>query len=218
MKGPALQIDDLVVARDGKVVLRIELLGLPAGELSAVAGPNGSGKSTLLLAVAGLVDLRQGEVRLDGARFHAGRAPAPLSARRRVCLALQQPYMLGGSALANAAYGLRCRGVGRAEREAAAQAALDALGAGPLAQRRATDLSVGEQKLVSLAQAAVLDTDLLLLDEPLAGLDEQARARVAALVSRKLERGCTVLVATHGAAEWESRASVTARLLAGEIV
>ncbi|MEU9701612.1 ABC transporter permease [Streptomyces sp. NPDC047981] len=144
------------------------------GTTIAVVGPNGAGKTTLLRALLGLTprahaDLALGDTDVTALPPH----------RRRVAWVPQDgalfPHM---TALANTAYGLRAQGVSRAEARRAAQSWLDRLGVGHLAHRRPTQLSGGQAQRVALARALAARPRLLVLDEPLAALDQTTRAHV----------------------------------------
>ncbi|MER5887870.1 ABC transporter permease [Streptomyces sp. NPDC001941] len=144
------------------------------GTTIAVVGENGAGKTTLLRALLGLTDRAHAELRLGG--LDVTRLPPH---RRGVAWVPQAgalfPHM---SALANTAYGLRAHGVPRAEARAQAQAWLDRLGVGHLAHRKPAQLSGGQAQRVALARALATRPRLLLLDEPLAALDQTTRAHV----------------------------------------
>ena len=198
MSEPFLSIRDLRVRRGGQTVLHIDELSVGRGELVLLCGENGSGKSTLILAAAGLLDLEAGTIHLQGKPFHRGTAPAPMQLRRRLALVQQTPYLFATSVLRNTTYGLRLRGVPRPQRRQRARAVLEQLGIAHLAGRRADRLSVGEQKLVALARALVLDCPGLLLDEVTASLDEVVRERVLELIRNLVERqGVSILMASH---------------------
>jgi len=165
------------------------------GEVVAVIGPNGAGKSSLLSAIAGLVDA-QGRVRLGG------RDLLSLPARERnVGVVFQDralfPHL---SALENVAFGPRSRGVPRTEARAAAREWLDRLAIGDLADRRPRELSGGQAQRVAIARALAQQPDLLLLDEPFAGLDVGVAAGLRIELTRHLASydGITLLV-THDA-------------------
>jgi len=210
MSAPALHLHGVRVLREGRLVLDVVDLVVRPGEGVAVTGPNGSGKTTLLLAAAGLVDLAGGHVELFGQTFHQGVAPGALTLRQRVVYAAQAPYLLTGSVRSNLAWGLRFRGLPRTERRERIERWLARLGIAHLAARSAPHLSGGEQRLVALARAFVLEPELLLLDEPFTHLDAAAVPLVEALVQAVVAAGTTLLVATH---DREQAARLAARVL-----
>ncbi|MFI1311538.1 ABC transporter permease [Streptomyces albidoflavus] len=185
--------------------LRAELTGYthfpltaPAGTTIAVVGPNGAGKTTLLRALLGLTPRAHAEVLLGGR--DVTRLPTH---RREVAWVPQDgalfPHL---SALANTAYGLRARGVPRAEARRQAREWLVRLGVGELAGRRPAQLSGGQAQRVALARALAARPRLLLLDEPLAALDQTTRARVRHTLRRHLAGfGGVCLIVTHDPVE-----------------
>jgi len=197
MNPPRIDIEQLKVRRAGHLVLKVDELSLPPGCRIALLGGNGAGKTTLLHAMAGLQDLDEGRIKFDGKLFHAGPAPATKTGRAVLGLALQDPYMLAGSVAQNVAFGLKCHGIPRADRGARVSKALKRLGISDLAERRATALSGGERKLVSLAQLVALAPPIILLDEPTAGLDAEASELLENLVLQWSGRGHSIIVATH---------------------
>ncbi len=169
--GGSLSIDTLTVHL-GDFTLGPVSLDLPAGALCAVVGPSGAGKSSLLQAVAGLVPVAAGKIILDG------RDLARLPPEARGVALVPQHYALFPhlSVLENVAFGLRARGLQAREARDEARAALARLEIGHLADRRPTSLSGGERQRTAIARAVVLQTRVLLLDEPFAALDPVTRA------------------------------------------
>ncbi|WP_405889953.1 ABC transporter permease [Streptomyces sp. NBC_00133] len=168
------------------------------GTTIAVVGPNGAGKTTLLRALLGLTPRAHAELRLGD---HDVTALPPH--RRGVAWVPQDgalfPHM---SALANTAYGLRARGVPRAEARRSAREWLDRLGVGHLAQRKPAQVSGGQAQRVALARALAARPRLLLLDEPLAALDQTTRAQVRHTLRRHLDGfGGVCLIVTHDPVE-----------------
>ncbi|MEU9858306.1 ABC transporter permease [Streptomyces sp. NPDC047974] len=168
------------------------------GTTIAVVGPNGAGKTTLLRALLGLTPRGHAALTLGGEDVTA--LPPH---RRRVAWVPQDgalfPHL---SALANTAYGLRAQGVPRAEARGEAQAWLDRLGVGHLAHRRPGQLSGGQAQRVALARALAARPRLLVLDEPLAALDQTTRAHVRHTLRTHLAGfGGVCLIVTHDPVE-----------------
>ena len=196
--GSVLRLRELRHRRGGREVLAIDELDLDAGERLAVLGSNGAGKTTLLRLVAGLETPTAGTVEIDG----VSTADADLNARRHIGYATQRAGLLSTSVIRNVELPLRWRGVDRPTRRSAALAALERVNAAGLAERRALSLSGGEAQRVSLARALALEPRLLLLDEPAAGLDAEARqAFFDDLETALAERTTTVVHVTHRAEE-----------------
>jgi ABC-type sulfate/molybdate transport systems ATPase subunit len=191
--GSVLSLRGIRHRRGGRDVLEIDRLDLAAGDRLAVLGPNGAGKTTLLRLMAGLEAPSAGTVEIDGVRtVHADAA-----LRRRIAYATQRAGLLSTSVVRNVELPLRWRGVGRAARHAAL-AALRRLGVEHLADRPGPALSGGEAQRVSLARALALDPRLLLLDEPAAGLDAEARRSfLDDLAGLLADRAITVVHVSH---------------------
>jgi molybdate transport system ATP-binding protein len=173
-----------------------------AGEVLAILGPNGAGKSSALAVISGLVRPDDGVVRL-GDRVLTDTATGvfvPTHARR-VGLLLQKALLFPHlDVAANVAFGLRSGHRGRSRRQARAVAAqwLAQVEATDLADRSIRQLSGGQAQRVALARALAADPDVLLLDEPLAGLDVSTAAAMRKLLRGNLTRDgrCAILI-TH---------------------
>ncbi|MFB7006862.1 MULTISPECIES: ABC transporter permease [unclassified Streptomyces] len=168
------------------------------GTTIAVVGPNGAGKTTLLRALLGLTPRAHARLRLGDTDVTA--LPPH---RRQVAWVPQNgalfPHL---SALTNTAYGLRAHGVPRAEARREARQWLDRLGVGHLAHRRPAQLSGGQAQRVALARALAARPWLLLLDEPLAALDQTTRAHVRHTLRTHLAGfGGVCLIVTHDPVE-----------------
>ena len=173
-------------------------LDVAAGETIGLLGPNGAGKSTTLRCLAGLERPQRATIEITGIPVTDTSRGIDVPPERRSVGYVFQDYLLFPhmSVLDNVAFGLRSRGVGKAEAAAAARDWLERLDIADLAQRRPGQLSGGQAQRVALARALVTEPDLLLLDEPLAALDAGTRSSVRSLLRRHLTdfRGAVVLV------------------------
>jgi molybdate transport system ATP-binding protein len=171
----------------GALSLDMELT-IDEGEVVALLGPNGAGKTTLLRAIAGLVPITSGHVRLDGRVLEDARTRDYVPTERRSIGVVFQDYLLFPhlTVLENVAFGLRSRGT--RPREASERAAqwLDRVGLSSYVQEKPDVLSGGQRQRVALARALAPDPRLLLLDEPLAALDVTTRAEVRRDLKRHL--------------------------------
>jgi len=173
---------------------------LPGQGVSAVFGPSGCGKTSLLRAIAGLEPAAQGDLRVNGELWQgAGRFLPPH--RRAVGYVFQQPSLFDHlSVRGNLEYGLRRVPVVR--RRVTLEQAVELLGIGQLLHRRAEDLSGGEQQRVAIARALAISPSLLLLDEPLAALDEpRKQAILPCLQDLHRELAIPVLYVSHARSE-----------------
>jgi manganese transport system ATP-binding protein len=196
----AVEARGLVVAYGDRVALGPSDVDVPAGAVTTMLGPNGSGKSTLLHAIAGLVEPAGGTLRVLGT--------TPEAARPRVAYVFQ-------SAMVNEALPVTVREVvtmgryarlgafgrlGRIDR-AAVTTAMERVDVVELAGRHLRELSGGQRQAVFVAQGLAQEADLLLLDEPITGLDIPAHERIDLVIEEERARGTTVLLTTHDLAE-----------------
>ena len=194
-----IQINDLLVQRNGLDVLRIGSLELQRGETLTVVGPNGAGKSTLLLALARLVRPSHGDIIYDGKSLKDW---DELVYRRKISFVFQAPLLMDMTVEQNVALGLKFRGTPREETRARVSKWMKQLGVESLSKRRAGQLSGGEAQRVSLARALVLEPELLLLDEPFSALDPPTRAKLLDDLSALLkENQRTAVFVTHNLSE-----------------
>ncbi|MEW2139281.1 ABC transporter permease [Streptomyces sp. NPDC005409] len=183
------------------------------GTTIAVVGENGSGKTTLLRALLGLTPRSHADLRLGDTDVTA----LPPHQRQAAWVPQDGALFPHLNALANTAYGLRSRRVPRAEARREAQAWLDRLGVGHLAHRKPAQLSGGQAQRVALARALAARPRLLLLDEPLAALDQTTRAHVRHTLRTHLAGfGGVCLIVTHDPVEAVSLADRVLVLADGE--
>jgi ABC-type Mn2+/Zn2+ transport system ATPase subunit len=161
---------------------------LEAGQVAGVLGPNGGGKTTLFRALLGELPRRRGAIELAGRPAYV---PQTDEAR------LDFPVSAFDVALMGAYHRTPFyRRLGRGEREGA-RAALGRVGLGGLARARFGTLSGGQRQRVLIARALVQDARVLLLDEPLSGVDAPSAARIEAVLGELRDEGRALLVATH---------------------
>ncbi len=170
------------------------------GEVLAVLGPNGAGKSTALHVVAGVVRPEDGVVRVgDRVLTDTAAGVRVPTHRRRIGLLLQNPLLFPHLRVAaNVAFGARSTGRSRASAAASARHWLDEVGAADLAGRMPRQLSGGQAQRVALARALAAEPEVLLLDEPLAGLDVAAAGAMRRVLREVLTRdGRSAVLVTH---------------------
>jgi tungstate transport system ATP-binding protein len=198
---PAYQLDSLVHRFGGRLALELPSLTLAAGKIHGLLGPNGAGKSTLLQILALLLRPDEGTLHIAGQDPYGrgGSNGGGLRALRRdVTLIHQRPVLFDTSVYGNLAFGLRARGLKRDAIDQAVTRALTEVDLPGFGTRAARKLSGGEAQRVIVARALVLDTPILLLDEPTSYLDDDARPLLVELLRRRnAERNTTVVIATH---------------------
>jgi molybdate transport system ATP-binding protein len=205
--------------RDG-FVLDAEL-SAEAGETVGLLGPNGAGKSTLVAALAGLVPIGNGEIRVGESVWEAPALGVRLAPQRRSVGVVFQGWLLfpALSALDNVAYGLRAQGLGRDEARRLAHDLMQRFDVAHLAGRSPPTLSGGEAQRVALARALAVEPDLLLLDEPMSALDVEVRSDARRTLRRALDDfGGVKLLVTHEPLEAMALADRLMILEAGRVV
>lgn len=214
-RAETVRVEGLRIAYGSRIALDGVSFTLTAGQSTSLIGPNGSGKSTLLHAIAGLRRPSAGHVSVLGGE--------PSAVRARLAYVLQATTtgehlpVTVREAVAMGRYAHRGL-VGRLTREdrRLVDEALDRLDLGPLARRHLRELSGGQRQRVFVAQGLVQQADVLLLDEPLAGLDPGSQQTILATIAEERDRGCTVVTSTHDLSE--AAAADHLVLLATELV
>lgn len=178
--------------RYGDVVALDSLsLTVPSGQVIGFLGPNGAGKTTAMRAVFGLVGLDAGSVTWNG-------APVDAATRRRFGYMPEErglyPGMLVGEQIE---YLARLHGMGRADALTAASYWLEQMGVAERRESKVEALSLGNQQRVQLASALVHDPELLILDEPMSGLDPAGVDAIGAVLLSQARAGKGVLLSSH---------------------
>jgi manganese transport system ATP-binding protein len=206
---------DVVLVRGRHPVLAAATFGVPRGRITSLVGPNGAGKSSLLDAVVGLLPVADGTLEVLGA--------PPAEARRRVAYVLQaakvneqlpitvREAVTMGRFAERGAFGRLTR-----RDRVAVDEALERLEVADLANRHLNELSGGQRQRVFVAQGLTQQADLLLLDEPVTGLDVVSRGRILDVIADERAAGRTVVMTTHDLGEAADTDHVL--LLAGRVV
>jgi len=204
-----LDVVDVCVSFDGRIVLDHVSMSVGAHEVVALLGPSGCGKSTLLRVIAGLQQVESGTVRWEGADITT--MPAH---RRNFGFVFQDEQLFPHrDVAANIGFGLRMTGVDRRDAAARVDELLAMVGLPGFGGRDVTTLSGGEAKRVALARALAPRPRLMLLDEPLTGLDAALHDRLADDLRAVLEQaGVPAILVTHDPAEATRIASRTLHL------
>lgn len=190
---PTLAIDQLDFAYpDGHVALRQVQLTVCKGEKVALVGPNGAGKSTLMLHLNGILH-GQGDVRVAGLALDKKNLPV---IRAMVGLVFQNPddQLFSPTVFEDVAFGPLHMGLPEAEVRDRVAKALAQVGMSEYSVRLSHHLSVGEKKRIAIATVLSMQPEILVLDEPSAGLDPRARRQLITLLR---ELPLTMLVSTH---------------------
>jgi len=189
-----LAIEHLTKRFGKNTAVRDLCLEVRPGELYAFLGPNGAGKTTTLKCVAGLLWPSEGRVLVGGHDVHA----EPVAAKRLLSYVPDQPYLY--DKLSGREFLLfvgRLYGLGSAACAAAVEQLLDLFQAGEWADELAENYSHGMRQKVVLAAALLHDPSLLIIDEPMVGLDPASARLVKTVLRQRVAEGCAVLMSTH---------------------
>ena len=193
---PAIAVRNLTVRYDVTTVLDGVSFDLPRGELVGIIGPNGAGKTTLLRAILGLVPIAAGSVQIGG-RALTRRGGDVAYIPQRDAINWRFPITVAEVALMGryGRLGLLKR-PGAHDRDVALHC-LEQVGMAAFARRPITDLSGGQQQRVFLARALAQEPDVLLLDEPISGVDVPTQEIILDILAGLAGQGKTLLLTTH---------------------
>lgn len=199
MTAPILAVHELAYVYPGGVpALQGLSLNVPKGRKLALVGGNGSGKTTLLLHLNGTLKPCQGQVLLDGcpAAYHRRALKAW---RRRIGLVLQEPddQLFAARVYQDVSFGPLNMGVSELETHVRVWESLAILGIGDLAERATHLLSWGQKKRVAMAGVLAMRPEVLILDEPTAGLDFEGTAQLLEALQKLSTAGATLVFSTH---------------------
>ncbi len=192
----SLIVSDLSVAYGRRVVLRNVAAEISRGQAVGVVGPNGGGKSTLLKAIAGIIPKLGGEVSLFGKPLSGQRSKVAFMPQREIVdwefpVTAADVVMMGRYPRTSLLHR-----AGRRDREIVEEM-LDRVGMLEYRDRQIGALSGGQQQRVFVARALAQEADVLLLDEPLTGIDASTQEIVMGIIEEQRQQGKIVLLATH---------------------
>jgi len=212
--GAALELRGLAKSYDRPAVDRLDLT-VRAGEFYALLGPNGAGKTTTLRMVAGLLKPDAGSIRVLGIDARTD----PIAAKQITAWVSDEPMIYDKlTPLEYLAFVAGLWGCDPATAQASANRLLDELGLGAHAHQRCEGFSKGMRQKVALAGALVHEPLLIILDEPLTGLDAVSARRVKEILQNRVQAGCTVIMTTHILEVAERMADRIGVIVAGRLV
>ena len=209
------EINRLTRVHQGRTILDIPGLVIPAGKITSLIGPNGAGKTTLLHLLAFLDTPSSGTIsfRSSPVRFVARDLQL---LRQRVVLVDQYPILFTGSVYKNLEFGLKVRKIEKKRRRPLIQEALEMVGMEDFMNAEAPKLSGGETKRVALARALVIKPEVLLCDEPTANVDSENQEIIQSILERANGREkISILFATHSLSQAQRLAHQTVTLKDG---
>jgi putative ABC transport system ATP-binding protein len=203
-----LSIEGASFREAGHGVVEDLTLSVGPGEIVMVTGPSGTGKSLVMRGAAGLAAPRSGRVLLFGGDVARMHHDALMAARQRTAYASENaPLVANLTVRDNLATPLLLRGMTWSDTMARVDTALERLGIAAHATNRPHELSQVQHRLAILARALVVPADLMILDEPSRGLDEQRNDVVADLLRMLASDGTAVLLSIGDPSRWQARVS-----------
>jgi len=205
-----INIEHLKKDYDGKTVLSIDSLEMPAGKITAVIGPNGAGKSTLLNLIAGIDQPTSGKITYED------NSEIP---RDLITMGFQKPYLLNTTVDKNIGYPLKIRGWDPARIEERTQRLAEELNLAEHRGKKSWKLSGGEIQKVALARSLSFSPRLLLLDEPTANIDPSTVADIENILKRfNHEEKTTIVIISHNLAQARRISDYVVLLNHGKVV
>jgi len=215
MTATVVRAEGVVLGYGGHVAVQASTFTIPARAVTAVIGPNGSGKSTLLHAIAGLVAPTSGTLQVLGRSPH-GAQPRISYVLQSVSVPVGTPITVGEAVGMGRYPGLGVFGRRTAEDRRRVDDAMARLEVAGLRRRHLTELSGGQRQRVYVAQGIAQDHELMLLDEPLTGLDLVSARTIDRIIHAERDGGCSVVLTTHDLEE--ALAADHVLLMSGRVV
>jgi len=210
MSGNVVVATSLTLAYGSKVAMKASSFVIPRGSVTALIGPNGAGKSTVLNAISGLLKPAGGELSVSAKSDRISYVLQTTKVNETLPISVAEVVYMG-----------RYAGTGSYRRlrepdRAAVTEAMRRTNITDLAGQQLHNLSGGQRQRVFVAQGLAQDHDILLLDEPLTGIDLPAAQAIDAVIHEETKRGCTVIMSTHDLSEAQLADHVL--LLSGQVV
>lgn len=210
VSGIAVRAAELTVRYGSKTALATSDFEISKGRVTVVIGPNGSGKSTMLNAIAGLVKPSSGSIEVDVTPGRLSYVMQATKVNENLPVTVREVVAMGRYATLGA-----YKPMGSDDRDAV-DSAMERLEIADLGSRHLHDLSGGQRQRVFVAQGLAQDHDMLLLDEPLTGIDLTTAQAIDDVIHLEKEDGCTVIMTTHDLSEARTADHVV--LLSGGVV
>jgi tungstate transport system ATP-binding protein len=212
----AYSLESVQVRFSSRLALDIGELAIPTGGLHILMGPNGSGKSTLLGVLAFPRKPDSGRLAFRGSPVNWTSKELGVL-RKQVTLLHQDSYLFSGTVMGNVGFGLKLRGARREETERSVKHNLARVGLAGFETRDAAELSGGEARRVALARALACKPRVLLMDEPLAHVDQNSAEIIESLIASQVLEGTTIVMSSHDDRVIERMPSRILRLSDGRI-
>lgn len=190
-----IKFNNVQLSLAGKQILNIDELNVMAHQCTLITGRNGSGKTTLFKIMSGLLKPDNASIHYQGLNLNWKQAKPYI--QKDIIYLHQQPYLFDASVADNIAYGLLRADETKASAHKKVMQALDWADLSHLAHRSAKQLSGGEKQRVALTRARILSPRLLLLDEPTASMDTDAKQQTGILLQRLKSEGVTIMISSH---------------------
>jgi manganese transport system ATP-binding protein len=213
MNPVAVVAHDLMLAYGATVAIDRSTFAIPRGGITALIGPNGSGKSTILAAIAGLIEPVSGRIAIepvDGVEQRLSFVLQSTKVNDALPVTVREVVAMGRYATTGP-----YRRLGAAD-IAAIESSMARMGIGDLAGRHLSQLSGGQRQRVFVAQGLAQEHEILLLDEPLTGLDLTSAQAIDDVIHDERQTGCTIVMTTHDLAEAQVADHVL--LLSGRVI
>ena len=211
------ELRNLKKTYDGRTVLDIDQLFLPAGKVLGILGPNGAGKTTLLEILAFLQPATSGEIRFNGSGVDFS-TNSLINLRRKVVIVGQHPILFTATVSKNLEFPLGIRKLPKPSRQKIIDELLELVGMRPFREARGHKLSGGETQRVAIARALACSPKVILFDEPTANVDVENQIAIERIISEiNKEKGISVIFTTHDMVQASRLAEDTLFLYDGKI-